>query len=518
MRYLLRLLLEEEEDEGAKRCNDPPLKPFSENNDLDSVTVLVVIPDALSLSLSFVFAQVFKRYLWGNSSLLEKKKKKTKKTTTMESPGGQQKSRNTKDFLRKFDVFPKFVDVDFYSRSFGGGIITVVTYIVAVSLLLAETKLYLKTHVKHDLYVDNGRGETMRINVDVFFPNLSCGSLGLDVMDVSGETHLDVVDHEMRKIRYDRYGVKLADALNDEQGKEEVVNEKAFDSNETETASSLRKNKTKKTAKELIPRYMEDGKTKYCGSCYGADVSGANRGREQRCCQTCEEVREAYIEVGWAFTGASSMEQCKREGFSEVLGNVHEEGCEFKGFLDVNKVQGNFHIAPGKSFQQGEQHVHDLSPFPDGKFNFSHEVRHLSFGEGYPGKVDPLDGTKRTLKLPAETGVYQYFFRIVPTTYTYLNPFKKDISTNQYSVVDHFKPVDAASIQGGSSDLPGVFFFYDLSPIKVDIAEYRTSVWKFLAEVCASVGGVFAVSGIVDKVVYKGSLAIKKKIQLGVQD
>ena len=518
MRYLLRLLLEEEEDEGAKRCNDPPLKPFSENNDLDSVTVLVVIPDALSLSLSFVFAQVFKRYLWGNSSLLEKKKKKTKKTTTMESPGGQQKSRNTKDFLRKFDVFPKFVDVDFYSRSFGGGIITVVTYIVAVSLLLVETKLYLKTHVKHDLYVDNGRGETMRINVDVFFPNLSCGSLGLDVMDVSGETHLDVVDHEMRKIRYDRYGVKLADALNDEQGKEEVVNEKAFDSNETETASSLRKNKTKKTAKELIPRYMEDGKTKYCGSCYGADVSGANRGREQRCCQTCEEVREAYIEVGWAFTGASSMEQCKREGFSEVLGNVHEEGCEFKGFLDVNKVQGNFHIAPGKSFQQGEQHVHDLSPFPDGKFNFSHEVRHLSFGEGYPGKVDPLDGTKRTLKLPAETGVYQYFFRIVPTTYTYLNPFKKDISTNQYSVVDHFKPVDAASIQGGSSDLPGVFFFYDLSPIKVDIAEYRTSVWKFLAEVCASVGGVFAVSGIVDKVVYKGSLAIKKKIQLGVQD
>ena len=358
----------------------------------------------------------------------------------------------------------------------------------------------------------------MRINVDVFFPNLSCGSLGLDVMDVSGETHLDVVDHEMRKIRYDRYGVKLADALNDEHGKEEVVNEKAFDSNETETASSLRKNKTKKTAKELIPRYMEDGKTKYCGSCYGADVSGANRGREQRCCQTCEEVREAYIEVGWAFTGASSMEQCKREGFSEVLGNVHEEGCEFKGFLDVNKVQGNFHIAPGKSFQQGEQHVHDLSPFPDGKFNFSHEVRHLSFGEGYPGKVDPLDGTKRTLKLPAETGVYQYFFRIVPTTYTYLNPFKKDISTNQYSVVDHFKPVDAASIQGGSSDLPGVFFFYDLSPIKVDIAECRTSVWKFLAEVCASVGGVFAVSGIVDKVVYKGSLAIKKKIQLGVQD
>ena len=398
----------------------------------------------------------------------------------------------------RFDVFPKFVDVDFYSRSFGGGVITIIAHVVAFSLLLTEIKVYTKTQVKHDLTVDSGRGETMRIDLDVYFPALSCDSLGLDMMDVSGETHLDVVDHDMRKIRYDRYGVKM-----DKEEKPEL----------NEKAPNVPPSPKKKSAKELIPKYMEDGVTPYCGSCYGAD-----RGKERRCCQTCEEVREAYIEVQWAFTGAAGMEQCKREGFSEVLGNVHEEGCEFKGFLDVNKVQGNFHIAPGKSFQQGEQHVHDLSPFPDGKFNFSHEVRHLSFGDGYPGKIDPLDGTKRTLKPPDETGVYQYFFRIVPTTYTYLSPFKKDISTNQYSVVDHFKPVEAASILGGSNDLPGVFFFYDLSPIKVDIAEYRTSVWKFLAEICASVGGVFAVSGIVDKVVYKGSLAIKKKIQLGVQD
>jgi hypothetical protein len=424
-------------------------------------------------------------------------------------PQSTTSSTTTIDFttyLSKFDVFPKFVDVDFYSRSFGGGVITLVTYAVAFFLLLAEINVYSKLHVKHDLTVDKGRGEHMRINLDVYFPRLSCASLGLDVMDVSGEAHLDVVDHDMRKIRYDRYGVKM------EEEEKHKPNEKIA------PPSGSSSPKKKKTAEELVPEFMEDGKTPYCGSCYGADTGGANRGKEKRCCQTCEEVRDAYIEVGWAFTGASGMEQCKREGFSEELGNVHEEGCEFKGFLDVNKVQGNFHIAPGKSFQQGEQHVHDLSPFPDGKFNFSHEVRHLSFGEGYPGKIDPLDGTKRTLKAPAETGVYQYFFRVVPTTYTYLSPFKKDISTNQYSVVDHFKPLNAATVEGGSSDLPGVFFFYDLSPIKVDIAEYRTSVWKFLAEICASVGGVFAVSGIVDKVVYKGSLALKKKIQLGVQD
>ena len=410
----------------------------------------------------------------------------------------QKSSSTTKTKLesfKKFDVFPKVVDVDFYSRSFSGGVITVATYVLAGFLLFAQVGYFLKTHVKHDLTVDLGRGERMRITLDIFFPNLSCQSIGLDVMDVSGETHLDV-EHDMFKIRYDRYGEKISKA-----------NPERMSANEKAPPALP----APKAAEELVPKFEADGKTKYCGSCYGA-----NNGNSTRCCQTCEEVRQAYIEVGWAFTGAMTMEQCKREGYSDVLRNIHDEGCEFKGYIDVNKVQGNFHIAPGKSFHQGDQHVHDLSPFPDGKFNFTHTVKHLSFGGDYPGKIDALDETWRILDPPSETGVYQYFFRIVPTAYKYLSPFKKDISTNQYSVVDHFKALNPKNNKLGV-DLPGVFFFYDLSPIKVEISEYRISFMRFLAETCASVGGVFAVSGIIDKVVYKGGLVIRKKIELGKQ-
>lgn len=39
------------------------------------------------------------------------------------------------------------------------------------------------------------------------------------------------------------------------------------------------------------------------------------------------------------------------------------------GFLDVNKVAGNFHFAPGKSFQQANVHVHDLLAFQRDSFN-----------------------------------------------------------------------------------------------------------------------------------------------------
>lgn len=53
---------------------------------------------------------------------------------------------------------------------------------------------------------------------------------------------------------------------------------------------------------------------------------------------------------------------------------------------------------------------------------------------------------------------------MVPTTY--IDSHNRTIQSNQYSVTEHFKPtVDAH--RGGQ--LPGVFIFYDLSPIKVHI-------------------------------------------------
>ena len=51
---------------------------------------------------------------------------------------------------------------------------------------------------------------------------------------------------------------------------------------------------------------------------------------------------------------------------------------------------------------------------------------------------------------------------MVPTTY--IDSHNKTIQSNQYSVTEHFKPT-VDTHHGGQ--LPGVFIFYDLSPIKV---------------------------------------------------
>ena len=37
--------------------------------------------------------------------------------------------------------------------------------------------------------------------------------------------------------------------------------------------------------------------------------------------------------------------------------------------------------------------MHDLQEFSGLKLNFSHVFRHLSFGDDYPGQLNPLDGT-----------------------------------------------------------------------------------------------------------------------------
>ena len=54
-----------------------------------------------------------------------------------------------------------------------------------------------------------------------------------------------------------------------------------------------------------------------------------------------------------------------------------------------------------------------------------------------------------------------WLLQVVPTVYTTRS--NRTISTNQYSVTEHFKPSNVAA----GHNLPGVFFFYDLSPIKV---------------------------------------------------
>lgn len=51
------------------------------------------------------------------------------------------------------------------------------------------------------------------------------------------------------------------------------------------------------------------------------------------------------------------------------------------------QVSGNFHIAPGRAFQHGHSHTHDLLSYTVDQFNITHTINKLSFGDHVPGLV-----------------------------------------------------------------------------------------------------------------------------------
>ena len=234
--------------------------------------------------------------------------------------------------------------------------------------------------------------------------------------------------------------------------------------------------------------------TAACGSCYGA-------GAEGECCETCEQVREGYRRKGWQFN-MKGIAPCEKEGFygDVAAQQAAEEGCNLYGFLEVPKVPGNFHFAPGHAMQHAYGHVHDLVQFAFSSFNVSHRVNSLSFGAYLPGSEGGvLDG--RSLTLEEGSGMHQYFVKLVPTLYQGLG--QAEAHAYQFSVTEHLRKLDprAAQLDAATGLLPGLFFNYELSPIRVRRQEKKRSLGHFLTEVCAIVGGVFTVGSLVDSLV-----------------
>ena len=363
----------------------------------------------------------------------------------------------------------------------------------------------------------------MEISLNVTFPRIPCELLTLDVMDVSGEIQSGVV-HGISKVRLSplEEGGRVLDT------------------------TTLRLHEASEVASHLDPEY--------CGSCYMAPTPA--NAIKPGCCNTCDEVREAYAINSWAFGRGEGVEQCEREGYADRLDEQRKEGCRIEGIIRVNKVVGNFHIAPGRSFSNGNMHVHDLNNYFDtpvqGGHTFTHTINSLRFGPQLPDDIsakwsdhhhsNPLDEHSEDTSEPGFT--FLYFVKVVSTSYLPLGwdvdqsskehtsvsdliPLghhgksmgdQGSIETHQYSVTSHKRSLaggtDAAEghkerlhAHGG---IPGVFFSYDISPMKVINRESRPKTFaSFLTGVCAVIGGTLTVAAAIDRGLYETQSRIK---------
>lgn len=239
-----------------------------------------------------------------------------------------------------------------------------------------------------------------------------------------------------------------------------------------------------------------------CKSCYGAESAS------RKCCNTCEELKAAYVDKGWNAAAVSKIaSQCKDVPSSRDPAEQSQEGegCNLQGYLLVNKVAGNLNAALGEIHVQDSRHIHQFNPQDIPKFNVSHTVHYLRFGQDLPGMHAPLE---EVVQLPEEgAGVYQYYIKLVPTLYQPLGG--EPLQSNQFSVATQFRP---AVVQGvRQAVLPGVFFVYDFSPFMVRREERREPLAQLLVGLCAVAGGVFTVARLLDSWVFGLSNWVKGK-------
>ncbi|KAI5799157.1 endoplasmic reticulum vesicle transporter-domain-containing protein [Peziza echinospora] len=400
--------------------------------------------------------------------------------------------------LTRLDAFTKTVE-DARVRTTTGGVVTISSIILIIFLIINEWRDYSRIVIMPELVVDKTRGQRMDIHLNITFPQVPCELLTLDVMDVSGELQVGV-SHGIVKTRLSEAGF--------------VISQNYLDLHADE-ATHLAKD--------------------YCGLCYGAPAP--TKATKEGCCQTCEEVRDAYAGIGWAFERGEGVEQCEREHYAERLDSMRSEGCNIAGDIAVNKVIGNFHFAPGKSFSSAQMHVHDLNQYlmTDAKHTFSHRIHKLSFGPQLPLHVqtvrslpyyqtgNPLDQTEQITH--DKNYNYMYFIKVVGTSFIPLGVDDSDhdgiakgaMETHQYSVTTHGRnlaggedPAHAGTVHARGG-IPGVFFSYDISPMKVVNREARSkSFIGFLTGICAIIGGTLTVAAAVDRGVYEGALRVKK--------
>ena len=204
----------------------------------------------------------------------------------------------------------------------------------------------------------------------------------------------------------------------------------------------------------------------YCGSCYGAETP------TRKCCNTCDELIKAYQEKDWNIISIlRNSTQCIHDRVQHASTVEPGEGCTIVGSMKVNKVSGNFHIAHGESVVRDGRHMHHFNPALAPKFNVSHTINSLSFGDPYPNMPkNPLDSVQRIIGTDESTGLFQYFIKIIPTVYK--DDRGATVNTNQYTSSSRFRPFAMPKLDGSS-------------PVSSPLFKYL-SLFYFFVSVCRS--------------------------------
>lgn len=232
------------------------------------------------------------------------------------------------------------------------------------------------------------------------------------------------------------------------------------------------------------------------------------------------EVKNRNLDNGGTWKETPGKEKVKGTGDSpthlRLKGDkgklIGIEGCTMRGYVEVKRVPGNFHV----------QFSHKSYNFENSLINASHHINHFSFGTPLPKAtrkwIDYIDqkvvadhlADRGAATMDSGTAVhalmmgsnnlddmsflsghsdrtYEHFIQIVPVIYRSRRGL--EISTYKYSVT--------SAEHEDSDSFPSARFNFALSPMAIVMAEEPTPWYHFLTNMCAIIGGLFTVFSLV---------------------
>mmetsp|Transcript_5408 Transcript_5408/g.17930 ORF Transcript_5408/g.17930 Transcript_5408/m.17930 type:complete len:483 (+) Transcript_5408:76-1524(+) len=214
---------------------------------------------------------------------------------------------------------------------------------------------------------------------------------------------------------------------------------------------------------------------------------------------------EAPLDADKAAAAARSVESHTLAG----------EGCQLTGSLEISRVPGSFRISAQS----------DAHSFNSRVMNVSHHVDKLLFAytDERPAK------THKVISIEERSSLYQMGFMMhqeLATLKHYLKvvPFHHhDLSghvTQAYLYKANYNEYRPRKLEWyeGKADahvdtqmVPNAVFHYDISPVKVVVQEESEALAAFVTKICAVIGGIYTVVGLLDSVMYHSVQSFSKK-------
>lgn len=347
--------------------------------------------------------------------------------------------------MQNLDLFDKVSDTTLRESTRYGEVASLIFLSLTVVCMIGETNEFMRPEIYRDLVTDADlvdQQERINISISVLVSS-PCYYLHLDVLDVMGYKDLNI-NSTVTFRRIDRNG-KLIDI--------------AKQTLETE-----------------------------CRPCYGLLPEG-------RCCRTCERLINLAKAQGKPVE-MEKWEQCGSNNITKGRKTVDStEKCLVKGKVTINRINGNFHIAPGRNVKNRARHIHDLHSVTD-HLCMNHTLQRIRFGPKIPTVRQPLQNTKMESSVGISTN-WRHLLLATPVIY---KKNGKIVEQNgwEYQTMTVQQPVHTVL-----SHTPGIFFEYSFSPYSLLVHARTRSPFIYMTTTAAVMSGIFAILTLVESVAAK---------------